>query len=146
MKYYKIALASLLLGFLTYGCAQLFGERGGPEGTAAPTTPAPKRFEDVPVPLNVELSEDESFVFETDAIRTGVLVYYGNVRVDSLVEFFKVAMAQQGWSLVNSFVWGGAALNFEKANRSAIINIDKGAFMTKLVIRVGPKSPGQERK
>ncbi len=146
MGYYKIALASLLLGLLTYGCATLGDMEGEQEGKAHPTTYAPKRFEDVPVPLNVEFSEAEAFMFETDALRTGVLVYYGNVRVDSLVEFFKVAMAQQGWSLVNSFVWGGAALNFEKANRTALINIDQGTFNTKLVIRVGPKSPRQERQ
>lgn len=131
-KIYLLFLA--LLAFLV-GCA---ANQVSPEGEGTRAA-AVRGFEDVPVPGNIELAMGESFVYESEALRTGVLVYYGYVSVDSLVNYLKSAMPQQGWNLVNSFFYRGAALNFEKGNRVALINISKGWFKTRVEVRVGPK-------
>lgn len=128
-----------LVSLFLFGCAT---NQPPPVGEGAPPVAALARgFEDVPVPANIELASAESFVYDSDLLRAGVLIYYGWVKVDSLVSYFNSAMPQQGWNLVNSFVFGDAILNFEKGNRSANIHIVRRIFQTKVAIRVGPKSP-----
>lgn len=131
---------ALLMSLFLFGCAT---NQTPPVGEGAPPVAALARgFEDVPVPANIELNSAESFVYDSEALRAGVLVYYGWVKVDSLVSYFKSSMPQQGWNLVNSFVYGDAILNFEKGNKSAIIRIVRRIFKTRVEIRVGPKSAG----
>ena len=128
-----ILAASLLSGCATTGPPP--GGEGGPPPSLL------RGFEDIPVPVNIELRHDESFIYESQVFRAGVLVYYGYVKIESLVSFFKNAMPQQGWRMVNSFFYKGATMNFDKINRSAVITIHQGTFKSRVEIRVGPTAP-----
>lgn len=125
----------ILAASLVSGCATTGPPPGGEGG---PPPSLLRGFEDIPVPVNIELSHDESFIYESQVFRAGVLVYYGYVKIESLVSFFKNAMPQQGWRMVNSFFYKGATMNFDKSNRSAVISIHQGTFKSRVEIRVGP--------
>jgi hypothetical protein len=133
-----IITASLVSGCATQGSP--------PGGEGGPPPELLRGFEDIPVPVNVDLSHDESFIYESQVFRAGVLVYYGYVKIDSLVSYFKNAMPQQGWRLVNSFFYKGATLNFDKGNRSAVITINRGRFRSRVEIRVGPTGAPARRQ
>ena len=135
----------ILAAALVSGCVS----QGSPPGGEGGPPPASllRGFEDIPVPVNIELSNKDSFIYESQAFRAGVLVYYGYVKVESLVSYFKNAMPQQNWRLVNNFFYkGGATLNFEKDTRSAVIAINQGIFRSRVEIRVGPTSPPAARQ
>jgi len=53
-------------------------------------------FPDVPIPKELELVRDKSFVYETQNVRTGLLVLSGNVDIDSLEQYFRTNMARTG--------------------------------------------------
>lgn len=132
-----VAAALVLVLALAYGCA--VNQEPAGETPVERAVATVQGFEDVPIPGSMDPVPKESFIFETEGVKTGVLVYKGPVSVNTLATFFRSAMTAQGWNLVNSFVGAMATLNFEKANRSAIINITGGWFSSKVHIRVGPK-------
>ncbi|MDP2968661.1 MAG: hypothetical protein Q8P64_05580, partial [Deltaproteobacteria bacterium] len=65
----------LIIG--AYGCGDLFSFRTIREREPEKKQPIATsyRFEDIPLPPGMNLSRKESFVYETKATRTGLLVY-----------------------------------------------------------------------
>jgi hypothetical protein len=101
-------------------------------------------FPDVPVPKELKMLADRSFVYETPNLKVGVLVLSGNVDLDSLENYFKINMVKNGWKFVNAFKFRGVALNFIKEDKSCNIKMSKDAFNAEVEIWVGPsdKTPG----
>jgi hypothetical protein len=106
-------------------------------GTEAPNK-VTYSFPDIPVPTELSLVKDKSFIYETPGMKVGVLVLRGNLDVASLENYFRVNMPKSGWRFVNSYKYGDTILNFTKEERSSNIRIKRVTFSTDVEIWVGP--------
>jgi hypothetical protein len=95
-------------------------------------------FKDVPVPKELDMKKEKSFVFQTTGFTTGVLTFSGNVESDSLISFFNNKMPEDGWRLLSSFRSIKNILFFQKENRFCIITIISKTFTTNVEILVTP--------
>lgn len=142
-----VALAGLL--FVTSGCTY-FQKLNKPAADQRPRfgTEAPNKviysFPDVPVPKELSLVRERSFIYETPSTKVGVLFLSGNVDVGSLENYFRVSMPKNGWRFVNSFKYGDTMLNFVKEERSTNLRIRRDAFTTEVEIWVGPIDRGAQ--
>ena len=81
----------------------------------------------------------ESFLYETRATKTGLLIYEGRGEMEKLSSFFKQQMPKYEWRLVSNFELHNVMLTFIKEGWSSIIYILPQEGETKrLEIRVGP--------
>jgi hypothetical protein len=131
-----VALAGTLMLALVISCART------PEAEKSEMMPTPAgtyRFEDVPIPRSLAIEGDESFIYESQAIKTGILVYAGKAKVRDLVRFFKENMGPHGWRLVSNFERDDALLSFSKPGWGCVIAIKPTAMQrAKVEVRVGP--------
>jgi len=129
-------LAASLVLATVIGCART------PKAEKSEMIPTPAvtyRFEDVPIPRSVSIEKKESFIYESEAIKTGILVYVGKAKVVELANFFKENMANHGWKLVNNFERDDALLNFNKPGWVCVITILPVSMdRAKVEVRVGP--------
>ena len=138
MRKGTLVLAAMLLFVL--GCAAR--QPAGQDQQVAAKGEVPNvvfyTFPDIPVPKELSLERDKSFIYETPTVKAGVLVLRGNVDVASLETYFKVNMAKNGWRFVNSYKYGDVILNFMKEDRASNIRTTRDAFTTQVEIWVGP--------
>jgi hypothetical protein len=117
-------------------------DRGKSETSPKPRSEAPNvtyyTFPDIPVPKELEMVREKSFIYETPTVKAGVLMLSGNVEVGSLETYFKTNMAKNGWKFVNSYKYNDIILNFVKEERSSNIRIARDGFSTSVEIWVGP--------
>ncbi len=101
------------------------------------------RFEDVPVHPKLTIDASESFIFETQSLKAGILVYHGNESVNEVAEFFKTEMPQHAWRLVNAIEAKGTVLmSFEKEGWSALMRVNRETLETTVEITIGPRDDG----
>jgi hypothetical protein len=99
-------------------------------------------FPDVPVPKELNIVNDRSFVYETPTFKAGVIVFTGNVDPASVESYYKLNMAKNGWKYINSFRYKDIVMNYAKEDKTCNIKISRGAFQTELEIWVGPADKG----
>jgi len=125
------------LVFLT-GCASFPIQRTPSD---KPLEPAPLlKFSDVPVPQGFKLLANESFIFQNENGRVGLLRYAGSPTADQVVSFYREQMPQYGWFLLNIVEYGRRVLNFDKQNESCIITVEPTTTKTLISISIGQKS------
>ncbi len=133
---WHVVLAGTLVLATVIGCAQT------PEAKRSEMIPTPAithRFEDVPIPRSLGIEKNESFIYESEAIKTGILVYTGKAKAGELARFFKENMIIHGWKLVSSFERDDALLTFNKPGWGCVITIrPNGMERAKVEVRVGP--------
>ena len=95
-------------------------------------------FKDVPVPNELRLQKEKSFVFQTTEFTAGILTFSGKVKSDSLISYFINKMPDDGWRFLSSFKSPKNILFFQKENRFCIIIIISKAFTTGLEILITP--------
>ncbi len=139
MKKGMVVLAVFLL--LAGGCAY-FQKSAVQDKTAKPREDAPNvvfyTFPDIPVPKELTLVRERSFIYETPTVKAGVLILTGNVEIGSLESYFKANMAKNGWRFVNSYKYNDVILNFIKEDKASNIRATRDAFTTQVEIWVGP--------
>lgn len=91
-------------------------------------------FADILVPRELAFQADESYVFDTNAFKSGVMIFTGRVNNADLVNFFIQAMTKDGWTLVTSLKAEKSILIFDKFNKGASIQIQSGGFKSRVVI------------
>jgi hypothetical protein len=136
-------LPMLLLSALT-GCAtRTFSDQTPAPGESLeaaeavePETARYYDFEDVPVPAEMELKTDRSFVFQTTEFAAGLLAFSGRVELNSLISFFRIKLPDDGWRFLSSIKSPKTILFFRKENRLCIITIITKAFTTDAEILV----------
>jgi len=133
-RHWARGLAAAALLTAISGCAYIQGG-GEPLPQVSPTF----RFEDVPVPPTMELDTSQSFVYESNAVRAGVLIYRGSEKFEELLRFFRENLRQYNWRPVSSFEHDGALLTYEKPGWSLSIEVRREFGSRLLVIRYGPK-------
>ncbi|MGE4357752.1 MAG: hypothetical protein AB7E08_04285 [Candidatus Omnitrophota bacterium] len=120
------------------GCASFPIQRTSPD---KPLETAPLlKFADVPVPQGFKLIADESFIFQNEEGRVGLLRYTGSPTADQVVNFYREQMPQHGWFMLNVVEYGRRVLNFEKEAESCIITVEATATRTIISISLAPKS------
>jgi hypothetical protein len=98
------------------------------------------KFEDVPVPAGFRLLDNESFIFQNDQMRVGLLKYSGMPDANKVVEFYKEQMPMYTWDLINVIEYGQKVMNFERLEQTCIITIQPKTTRTVITIAVAPKS------
>ncbi len=138
----KWAVLILVVLLLATGCSTWKRMTGQEEESVPKATESPNvtyySFPDIPIPKELDLDREKSFVYETSNVRTGVLVLTGNVDVNSLEQYFKTNMAKNGWRFMNSFKYNTVILNYMKEDRASHIRISRGAWKTTVEVWVGP--------
>jgi hypothetical protein len=142
MNKYSVLLLVVML-FAAAACASSTGSSVH-EGQSATKDEIPNityyTFSDVPIPRELELVRDRSFVYETSNVKAGVLVLSGNIDIDSLEQYFKANMPKNGWRLVSDFKYATVILNYMKDDKAALIRMSRENFSTVAEIWVGPVS------
>ena len=137
----KLAVLVLAVLLLATGCST-WKRLTGQEEQPVPKSEAPNvayySFPDIPIPKELELVREKSFVYETSNLRTGVLILSGNVDINSLEQYFKTNMAKNGWRFINSFKYATVILNYMKDDKAAHIRISRENFSTWVEVWVGP--------
>ena len=93
-------------------------------------------FKDVPVPKEMEIKRDKSFVFQTTEFAAGLLTFSGRVELDSLISFFRIKLPEDGWHFLSSIKSPKTIMFFQKENRLCIITITSKTFTTDAEILV----------
>lgn len=135
-------LLSLIL--FAYGCAHLKKGIVGEEKEKRDDIGINQvffNFPDIPIPKELELVPEKTFIYESPSVRAGVLSLKGNVDLDSLQNYFKANMSKNGWRFVNSFRYKDITMNFLKEEKTCAIRITRDGFTTHVEIAVGPVSP-----
>ena len=134
-----VFLLSALTGCATSTLSEQTTAPGEPLQATQAVEPETARyydFEDVPVPVEMELNADRSFVFQTTEFAAGLLAFSGRVELDSLISFFRIKLPDDGWRFLSSIKSPKTILFFQKANRLCIITIISKAFTTDAEILV----------
>ena len=103
------------------------------------------KFDDVPIPAKFTLRAEQSFAFQNEDVRVGMLRYAGHADSQQVVAFFREQMPVFQWTLANAIEAEPSVLNFEKAGQSCIILVHRRGGRTELAIDVAPK-PSRPRK
>jgi len=108
-----------------------------------PPTPTPPRpqfydFQDIPIPSELDLVSKDSYVFQAGALKAGLLTLRGRVDVNSLINFFQMALPREHWKLKGGFRYKRSVLIFDKPDRTCIINLYEKVFYTYVEILVAP--------
>jgi hypothetical protein len=135
-------LLAPILALAIWGCATTgqgsSAVSGGVEKNLAVSSVL--RFDDIPVPTGFSQLPKESFVFQTESVRAGVLRYEGRANPESVMQFYKQQMPVYNWQPVNIIEFGLKQMSFEKPGQSCIIVIEGAGSKSTVTISVGPKS------
>ncbi len=145
----KIIILACIMLLMCSGCAWF------QRHAALDTTPQPKQegpnqvfygFPDVPIPQELTIVNDKSFVYEAPGLKAGILFLNGNVDLQSLENYFKVNMPKNGWRYVNSFRYRDSILNYVKDDKTCNIRMSRGKFSSDVEIWIGPAEKGTIQK
>lgn len=138
----SLGLLSLgLLLLVLFGCVAPMSYQKGKEPGEIPLSVMLK-FSDIPVPGTFNFDSQNSYVFENDVNRIGVLKYITMTSPDEAVAFFKREMPNAGWKLINVLEYGQKILTYEKEGESCVINILPGRTQSTVTISVTPDQYG----
>lgn len=150
----KLVPFSLLCGFLLAGCASFSGNSNPPpnpvgqsqqsqssaSSQSSANSPVYYDFSDIPIPPQLSLVRDDSYVFQAGALKAGVLTLKGRVEISSLVNYFTTAMAREGWQSRGGFRYRRSVLIYEKPHKTCVIDLRSSTFYTYVEIYVAPTS------
>ena len=129
----------LIVLFVSSGCAST-GSSGRTDGSARELGVASAlKFEDVPVPAGFRIVTDQSFSFQNELTRVGILRYAGRANAQRVIQFYKDQMPLYNWQFVNMIEYDRSLLNFEKTDQTCTITVEAGVTKTILAIAVAPR-------
>jgi hypothetical protein len=138
------ALVFITIGLLLTGCAtmsKVFKGKGKTSVSSKELEVATiLKFDDVPVPDGFSFIASESFAFQTQQLRVGLLKYEGRANPDEVVQFYKEQMPLYNWRIVNIIEYEKRLLSFEKNGQSCIVTIEGKGNKVNLIIAVSPRS------
>ena len=137
-----------------YGCSRSSSPPPNPvtqsqSGQPAPSSPPPSvsgprpqflDFPDIPIPSELDLQPKDSYVFQAGTIKTGILTLRGRVDINSLINFFTMAMPRESWKPKGIFRYKRSALIFEKPEKTCVILLSESTIHTYVEIYVAPMS------
>ncbi len=90
----------------------------------------------IPVLKDLSYKSDKSALFKTGRMLTGMLVFTGNIKSSSLVEFYRVQMRLQGWEEVGAFSSKINFLSYRRPEGTAFVVIGEGLLGSEVRIIV----------
>ena len=140
MTFHNLIIVVLATLFLA-GCATTGSTLSGAEEAPKALDVAMKlRFEDVPVPSGFRIIVPESFTFQNEVLRVGILKYSGPAGTDQVIGFYKDQMPLYDWQLLNVLEHKNSIMNFDRQDQSCIIVIEPKGQKTYITITVAPKA------
>lgn len=113
---------------------------GGAPVASTPSGPRPTfyDFQDIPTPNELDLLGKESYVFQSGPLKAGVLTLRGRVDLNSLINFFQMAMPRENWKPKGGFRYRRSVLIFEKPDRVCVIQFYEKWLYSYVEIYVAP--------
>jgi hypothetical protein len=146
MKNDRIVTAAItVVALILTACGCATPNHGGAavsSGTERPLAVASSlRFDDIPVPFGFASIPAESFIYQTENIRAGLMKYKGRSSPEVMMQFYKEQMPVYNWQPVNIIEFGKKQLSFEKPGQSCVVVIEgSGSGESIITISIGPKS------
>ncbi|MDD5644654.1 MAG: hypothetical protein PHO00_04320 [bacterium] len=97
------------------------------------------KFDDVPVPAGFQLNVKESFAFQNNTMRVGVLLYKGKALPQDVISFYKEQMPLYNWKILNVIEYDNIQMLFEKSDETCVVTLMPGRTNI-MKISVAPKS------
>lgn len=92
-------------------------------------------FDDILIPKEISYVDDESYKLDNAKFRAAIMKFKGRVEVLELVQYFINNMAKDNWTLNSNNKSGKlSVLNFEKYNKSCVIQVDDSFGQAKTTI------------
>lgn len=140
----KIAVAAaVVLALTSIGGCVTPSQRGGTAGADIEknlSVSSNLRFDDVPIPAGYVPISAESFVYQTESVRAGLMRYEGRSSPEALMQFYKECMPIYNWQSINIIEFEKKQLSFEKPGQSCIVIIEGFKGKSAITISIGPKS------
>ena len=151
-----LTAALLVLTFLP-GCSSWGGrsspppnpvsQQPQPPASPAPTlsaTPRPQfyDFPDIPTPTELSLVSKESYTFQAGNLKSGLLTLRGRVDLNSVINFFQMAMPRENWKSKGGFRHRRSILIYEKPEKTCIIRLHEELYYTYAEIYLAPAAGG----
>jgi hypothetical protein len=139
-RFLQLTALFFLLIFLT-GCADTRSYKSSDsEPYTALDVSTSLKFEDVPVPTGFKPVIKDSFIFENDVLRVGIMKYSGRIHPDHVVNFYKDQMSLYNWRFLNLVEYQRRIMSFERDDQNCTILIEPSGMSTLLTISVAPKA------
>ncbi|NQT96021.1 MAG: hypothetical protein HQ572_06175 [Candidatus Omnitrophica bacterium] len=136
----SLIIIYLLMGLCISGCATTGGGSDIAESPRMLDVAMALKFEDVPMPAGFKPVAKDSFIFENDVLRVGILKYSGRAQAHQVVSFYKDQMPLYNWRFLNMMEYGKRIMNFDREDQTCIIVIEPGKMSTSVIITVAPKA------
>ncbi len=88
----------------------------------------------VPVLKGLNYRGDKSAILKTGNMLTGILVFKGNYKANSLIEFYRVQMKANGWEEIGSFTSKMTFLAFKRPEGQVFIGISEDWYQSEVSI------------
>lgn len=140
---YKLLIIIVLTVFVT-GCTSWFNAQTSEDSapvqpTTSETTAVYYDFEDVLIPKELKIVDDQTVVVSTPGFTSGIITLKGRVEKNSLFNFFSNNMQKDNWSIVSQIKSPGTTIMvFQKTSRCAVITIRDEQINTYVEIGVAP--------
>jgi hypothetical protein len=138
-----LAVIVIFILIMTGGCATSAhrGSSAASEMEKPLAVASSLRFDDVPIPSGFASIATESFIYQTENIRAGLMRYEGRSSPETVMLFYKEQMPVYNWQPVNIIEFEKKQLSFEKPGQSCIVIIEGFKNGKSLItISIGPKS------
>jgi uncharacterized lipoprotein YajG len=84
-------------------------------------------FDDIMIPKEIDYNAKESYKLDNAKFRASIMRFSGRVKVTELIQYFLNNMTKDNWTLVsNNKASTIHVLNFEKFNKSCVIQVEDG--------------------
>jgi len=118
-------LIGLLAACTTTGSSSSSSSNSQPEAQEYQEPDYYLDFDDIMIPKEIDYLEDESYKLDNAKFRAAIMRFSGRVEILELVQYFVNNMAKDNWTLISNNKAGTVhVLNFEKFNKSCVIQID----------------------
>ncbi|NQT90298.1 MAG: hypothetical protein HQ558_03495 [Candidatus Omnitrophica bacterium] len=135
-----IVLAVLVAGCATGGSSTRSSRRSISSESAKTLDVAMRlKFEDVPVPSGFKPVVKESFTFQNEVLRVGILKYVGRASATEVVKFYKDQMPLYNWRFLNMLEYDRRIMNFDREDQTCIVVVEPAKMSTYITITVAPK-------
>jgi len=135
----KVLIVMCLVGMLA-ACNSMKNTNSTTDPSSSPQTNYQEPdyyldFDDIRIPKEIDYKPKESYKLDNAKFRASIMRFTGRVEVTELIQYFLNNMAQDNWTLVsNNKASEINVLNFEKYNKSCVIQVEDGMTTVKTSI------------
>ena len=138
-KFYVFILIFAMLAIS--GCATTGSRRStGAEIPKVLEVASLLKFQDVPAPSGFKIVPADSFIFDNDLTRFGILRYSGRANASMVVRFYRDQMPLYNWRFINLMEFNTRIINFDREDQTCTIIVEPRHLSTLVTVSVAPKA------